>query len=108
MKAIIIIQLMITLVVGIAGQVYTGLDLLDIIQDDDQSRDPDLGLRGGYGITASGTLRVPIIFVDREDETIQSTNWPLGGDPLYMQQFINSQPPVPEQQWPRLNITKYM
>ena len=108
MKAIIIIQLMLTLVVGLAGQVYTGLDLLDIIQDEDQNRDPDLGLRGGYGITASGTLRVPIIFVDREDETIQSTNWPLGGDPVDMQQFINSQPPVPEQQWPRLNMTKYM
>lgn len=58
MKAIIIIQLMLTLVVGIAGQVYTGLDLLDIIQDEDQNRDPDLGLRGGYGITASG-IRKP-------------------------------------------------
>ena len=108
MKAIIILLMLLTIVVGVAGQVYPGLDLLDIIQDDDQNRDPDLGLRGGYGITASGTLRVPIIFVDREDETIQSSNWPLGGDPVDMQLFINNQPPVPGQQWQRLNMTKYM
>jgi len=111
-----IVLLMIAMaVVCISAQVYDPLDQLDVFFDNEDLRDPDLGLRGGCKIPAIGEFRVPIIFVDREFQTgvayqdnVQSVHWPLSQDPVDMQLFINPGPPLPGQQWQRLNLTKYM
>ena len=101
--------------VCLSSQVYDPLAYLDEFYDEEVLRDPDLGLRGGCKITATGEFRVPVIFVDREfqvgvdyADNAQSTHWPLSQDPVDMQIFINSSSPVPGQQWSRLNLTKYM
>lgn len=108
MKTSAVILLILVYAVGFYGQIFPELETLDSLFMDEPLRDPDLGSRGGLGITASGVLRVPVIFVDWADETVESTNWPIGGDPLYMQDFIDSQPYVAGQVWPRLNLSNYM
>lgn len=112
----ILFVLIITMVaVCISSQVSDPLANLDEFYDDEELRDPDLGLRGGCKITANGVFRVPVIFVDREfqdgvayDDNTPSAYWPLSQDPIDMQIFINASSPVPGQQWQRLNLTKYM
>ncbi len=108
MKTSAFILLFLVFAAGIYGEVFPGLEILDSLFVEEPLRDPDLGSRGGWGITSSGVLRVPVIFVDWAGETVQSTHWPLGGDPLYMEDFIDSQPYVAGQVWPRLNLSKYM
>ncbi|MDD2230991.1 MAG: hypothetical protein PHY48_16510 [Candidatus Cloacimonetes bacterium] len=78
MKTSAFILLLLVFATGIYGQVFPGLEILDSLFVEEPLRDPDLGSRGGWGITASGVLRVPVIFVDLASETVQSTHWPLG------------------------------
>lgn len=64
MKKSAVILLILAFAAGIYGQIFPELETLDSLFVDEPLRDPDLGSRGGWGITASGVLRVPVILGD--------------------------------------------
>ena len=66
---------------------------------------PSLNEVGGLHITASGTLRVLIVFASFPDDETPHPYWPAHNPPLYMQQFIDPDTMTTSQH--PFNLTNY-
>ena len=75
--------------------------------DDVETRTFNREQRGGRDVPSIGNMKACIIYVDSPGEADNSTNWPLNGDPTYMNSLINDTPDAIDPQMEDGNFSTY-
>jgi len=90
----------------VAAQQYSDEEVCAFTEEEQQEIESTMQL-GGRDITAEGTVRALMLFIDFSDDTvdINNTAWPVGDGPSYIDDIIN---PEEEGEVKQHNITSFL